>query len=482
MINKISIVIMFLTFAIMADSYAATYHVRKDGHDKASGANDTSNASTGALLTINHCLSAHATSPGDTCKIHTGTYNEIVTTAHSGTAGNLITIKADSADIVAVNRVNINKHNYIKINGLVITKSSYYGSAPGILVVGNNCLISANKITGSGVNPADNAYALQTYGKNNTIDKNVIDGESTYILSFFIVFGVNGTGNIFTNNIVKNVANVERIWDGGGCDRRYPSSDNTVVSGNEAYAAGWDGKTNHPDIFQFVDAIAGCGVTNTSNNWIIENNYFHDMDLQGGLDEMPPTRGSGLIFRNNVYANILQENMFTGFGMHFENNTFFNCGPLDDHALVAIQLASGYTESIKNNIFIGRSKRTEYGMRRNAIWSAGWTIDASNNYYGLPNYSARSPAAFNALGEANSINGGDPKFVAAYDNCIKNACDFRIQKGSPLIDAGADLSASWPSATDKNGVTRPQGAAWDIGAYEYKDPDPPQPTPSLKIK
>jgi len=51
----------------------------------------------------------------------------------------------------------------------------------------------------------------------------------------------------------------------------------------------------------------------------------------------------------------------------------------------------------------------------------------------------------------------DPLFVGGDD--------FRLRTGSPCIDAGADTGVY----TDIVGVTRPQGAGFDIGAYEYVD-------------
>ena len=63
---------------------------------------------------------------------------------------------------------------------------------------------------------------------------------------------------------------------------------------------------------------------------------------------------------------------------------------------------------------------------------------------------------------------GAPTFVSS--------SDFRLQAGDTVAkDAGSDLSAlsdmpvfngvNWPY--DKNGTSRPQGASWDIGAYEW---------------
>ncbi|MGH8605663.1 MAG: choice-of-anchor Q domain-containing protein, partial [Gammaproteobacteria bacterium] len=42
--------------------------------------------------------------------------------------------------------------------------------------------------------------------------------------------------------------------------------------------------------------------------------------------------------------------------------------------------------------------------------------------------------------------------------------DFHLQSGSPAIDAGSSDGAP---ANDYDNVSRPKGAAFDIGAYEY---------------
>jgi predicted outer membrane repeat protein len=68
-----------------------------------------------------------------------------------------------------------------------------------------------------------------------------------------------------------------------------------------------------------------------------------------------------------------------------------------------------------------------------------------------------------ALDKASAVGGahdvaGDPLFVnPAGDN-------YHLAAGSPAIDTGANVGV----ATDLDGVTRPQGNGYDIGAYEYR--------------
>lgn len=59
--------------------------------------------------------------------------------------------------------------------------------------------------------------------------------------------------------------------------------------------------------------------------------------------------------------------------------------------------------------------------------------------------------------ETIKYRGKNPEFVAA------DKFDFRLKKGSPLIDAGAEIKEV---SSDRDGAKRPCGKAPDIGAYE----------------
>jgi len=60
---------------------------------------------------------------------------------------------------------------------------------------------------------------------------------------------------------------------------------------------------------------------------------------------------------------------------------------------------------------------------------------------------------------SNNLTGVDPRFVNPAGG------DFRLQPGSPAIDAGMDLRSAGVT-TDFEGTPRPQGAGFDIGADE----------------
>jgi hypothetical protein len=131
-----------------------------------------------------------------------------------------------------------------------------------------------------------------------------------------------------------------------------------------------------------------------------------------------------------------------------QNNVLYNNGSpgFDGNAQVYIQRAGIGLITLQDNILYAGSGQTYFLF--------GPSVD---------------PAVFNAANNDLVFNAGacpawhtscadaDPLFVDIASG------DFRLQAQSPAIDAGVNTGVS----RDYVGVSRPQGGAYDIGAYEY---------------
>jgi hypothetical protein len=106
-----------------------------------------------------------------------------------------------------------------------------------------------------------------------------------------------------------------------------------------------------------------------------------------------------------------------------------------------------------NSIFAGNNG---YGIWRRGSFGAG--VASNCLFYGNTNGPVRGNE-MTVIGNAKS--GRDPRFVNAA------ALDYRLQTNSPAAAAGLGLSgAPFGITNDALGVARPQGGAWDLGAYE----------------
>jgi hypothetical protein len=184
---------------------------------------------------------------------------------------------------------------------------------------------------------------------------------------------------------------------------------------------------------------------------IIEKN-FCDNQVLGPYGD----HGTGVMIANSINVTIKNNVLkaYTGVneggtginqGMKIVNNTMIGSLVFTDTYYPMGVVVGSTDDIIKNNIF--------YNFKSHIIW----TTQNSDNY--TNNIAYRSDGAAPQLSYCSSgCMVADPVFTDPDNN------DFRLQSTSPAINAGATL----PYVTDDHDDTsRPQGIAFDIGAFEY---------------
>ncbi len=387
----------------------------------------------------------NSASAGNIVRLHTGDYSGTVpsfTTVTSGTSGNYITIEAASGETVSISRAVIN-HNYVKVDGLRVINPG--GLAASGIRVGPDVsyvTISNNDFFGTGYSFA-HAIVVAFWGDNITITGNTFDGGSSLGASFEKVIYVGGNNISITGNTFKNLDSPDLVFELYG--------DGHTISGNEAYGIIQSDGAIHIDFFQLISNDLD------SQNIVVEKNYFHDCISQIAnlhLDWIT-TATYSWVFRNNVVANVTATAFVYVPNVDFYNNTFYNTATSTNQEWV-IQYGGSGTGSVKNNAFVGCGVGDPQ--------TKGWYNGTVGYYNFVSTLAGALKTGFDGEG-GTGINGGTPDFVAPYTNCILNVCDFDVGGSSDFTEEGTDLSGEGFSE-DYDEIARPQGALWDIGAYE----------------
>jgi hypothetical protein len=440
------IVTTFIFFMFCCVCYANIFHVNVNGDD--SVCNGSVNASRSsppncAFRTIQRGI--NVAQAGDLVEVHAGSYMTPLTSVRNGEKGKVIEIKANSNETVVIGRIKV-LHSYIKINGFKITGFEKW--VRHIDVNGAYVQIENNEFYSSSPTDYGGAVAF-AFGESSSyglLRGNIFDGKSANMYdksrSIYIPIVLAGSNHTISNNLIRNMTDVERVFEFWGS--------NIVISNNEVYNL-WqnDSNVSHLDIFQGFGKIQ-------SKNILIEKNYFHDIQGQiGNFTADSPSSTGPWYVRNNIFANISSVLFLHMPSWNFHNNTFYKVGKLVGHPIMGAY-AGADNFDVRNNIFFacggGNSGKGFYTFQSGI---------ADNNFTADETFGS-------VLGfyERNGINGGNPEFVFAKSECVNSTCDFSILSDSAVIDKGTVISSF---NTDIEGTIRPQGKAWDIGAYEKSD-------------
>lgn len=218
------------------------------------------------------------------------------------------------------------------------------------------------------------------------------------------------------------------------------------------------------DGIQFIspDSASNSGVINLGQNGTITNCLI-DGYSQGGADLVA---NQGGLIANSIFiergTNTFDATINTfGAATTIINCTFIGLGPAGNTSTYSNSMSSG-SSTFKNNIVIGYNGTTTVAVGNNL--GATYNIDHCI-------FSNASNAFMSGNG---GVDGGGNLFgKTAANQFVSGTVDFRLKQGADAINAGTTDTTDIPSADDLTKTSRPQGAAWDIGAWEYKVPGGP---------
>lgn len=362
------------------------------------------------FLTISYAVTQ--LSPGDILYIRGGTYAEsLIDEIPSGLSWNSpVTLKAYSGE------TPILKPNS---GDRVLHFSGDYGADPPEYIIIDGLTLDGENINHDTVKITTGATYIRIQNsiiKNSPAQGVLINGQPS------------GTGHVdLINNEIYNIGtNVG--YDHG----IYSQAPYNLIVGNTIYdTVGygihlWDGD---------------------SSNSIIYNNIIYDInDWAIGLFSSDNT----LVYNNVIYKDTKGSGIRVEYGpsnVEVYNNTIYG-------VITGISIGQSTNTIVKNNLVV--SGGTGIAIGSNASYPIVTNNLSTNN---STDYTSSS----------TTLTSSDNYYGAVYSVYFLDADNFslNILSGSKAIDTGVDLS---DVLVDIDGVVRPQGNNYDIGAYEYEDP------------
>lgn len=362
------------------------------------------------------------------------------------------TAKADHIRILGTDVAERTLSNGVKSRKGLVIQGAVGEQSPGIS--GGGC----DNWEVGGVDFVDVAYGIFTYKKSyKTVGDYSADEWYVHhnrVYSYYRESGMqfNGNRNRIEGNELYKVS--DQLDTPFGCQMLNMLGNGNIIRGNTLSRLG---------------SKADCGGLlfewDLSDGNVVEQNLIYDVPR--GLSI---AGGDNNLIRNNV--------MYTTGGymgiliLSYDGRTSWPCDepdvilPANDPA--AMDYAYYYNprncHSQGNQIYNNTIHGFAEGIRFYSLVEAG-TIIRNNAVSGWARGWMCSPYACESLAGVladHNVTSGTFGFVDLANH------DFRLAAGSPLINAGAGLGALNPD--DYAGQARPQGGAYDVGAYEYVSP------------
>jgi hypothetical protein len=434
---------------------------------------------------------------GETVYIKTANYNERVTVANSGTAGNYISFKAypgHNPHIIGDGTCNWNgvfniaSKDYIKLEDLELSRQDCYLSGAGyIIYIATGTYIELTNLDVH--NAGYDSEHIQVLGasryvkiNNNTVyNGQCISGIDVYTkpggagsesgrpqnieIAYNNVYDINptysacGSGpgisveRVDYATIYSNTITNSRIGIDAGCGKNDTIYNNIITNCQTGIAI-----SGNEDSEIFDNIISGASdegflsydhedhpsEVHARNKWyrnIVYNSYipfqeYHKPSQGPAAESIDHEVYNNLFYNNDKPVRFLDTQRFK-----FYYNTIYTNAGAD-----GLEVADTSIDAIIKNNIISISGASYDPINIDASSSPGADID----------YNLYEDRAGTASGPgANSIV-ADPEFITA-------GSDFHLQATSPARDSGVDVGIT--NDLDEN--SRPQGVDYDMGAYEY---------------
>ena len=305
-------------------------------------------------------------------------------------------------------------------------------------------IISATTYTvcSSGCDYTTLQNALNNVASGNTIqlNQNITEDISLDNYSKTLTIQSDSTRRTWTNNSSRNL----NFTNSGGYNLTFTNIDFRNNSGSEMVYMNQSGTLKFYND-TFINSSGSGRLIEMQNGG---NMYFYQCELGGNAATVGGIQiQSGVNYPGGIY---MENSIVRDIG----NGYAFDCQQSTSNPMITL-----YNCTLKGNSTAYYSKSA--GVIKNTLFLGNSTDLNLNNSASTSNFTYCGFSKQSSFGGTGNLFGLTPANVVQ-DMAGNNL--HLICSGNSVVDAGVDMSAYY--TVDKDGITRPQGNGYDMGAYE----------------